>query len=202
MKLYCSTTSPYARKAQAVVIETGLADRVEMVMAQPFAADSPVPAVNPLGKIPALVLDDGTVMVDSPVICEYLDAQHDGPRLFPAEGPERWRALRWQALGDGILDAAVARRFEDLFHPEEHRSARFLDRQRAAIGRTLDLLEGEVEALAAAPVSIGHIAIACALGYLDFRFAEDAWRDGRPRLTDWFAAFAERPAIARTTPKE
>ncbi len=202
MKLYVSTTSPFARKAQAVVIETGLAGRVAMVAAHPFAADSPVPGVNPLGKIPALVLDDGTALAESPLICEYLDTLHGGPSLIPAEGPERWRALRWQTLGDGIMDAGVARRVEALFHPEGQRSEAWVERKRAATARALDALEGEVEALAAAPVSIGHLAVGCALGYLDFRYAADGWRQGRPRLADWYAAFAARPALAETVPSE
>ena len=154
--------------------------------------------------MPTLILDDGTVLYDSPVICEYLDSLHDGPRIFPTEGAERWTTLRRQALADGILDALVLRRYEGM-RPEELRSADWVARQERKVVRGLDALEAEAEAgnLAdpAGPLTIGEIAITCALGYMDLRFADDDWRHNRPALASWYEDIAQRPSIKATVPK-
>jgi len=197
MKLHYSPTSPYARKTYAAAIAAGLDGAVELVPTDPWASDGAFLALNPLSKVPALTLDDGTTLFDSPVICEYLDAQ-GGAGLFPAPGPTRWTALRQQALGDGIMDSAIARLL-DTRRPEARQSADWQDRQKAAIARACDTLEAEVDALGDA-VTIGTLAVGCALGYLDLRFSGDAWREGRPRLAAWFAAFSEQPEMARTAP--
>lgn len=195
MKLRYSTTSPFARKVRVVALECGLANDVEPVLSNPWAPGSPVAADNPLGKIPVLITDDGECLYDSRVICEYLDALAGGV-LFPAAGPERWTALRRQALADGIADAAVLRRMESV-RPEGERSDAWSARQQAAIARALDVLEREVGDFGQAP-TIGTIAIACALGYLDFRFAAEDWRRARPVLAAWYAVFAARPSLAAT----
>lgn len=195
MQLRYSTTSPFARKVRAAAYECGLAERIRLILSNPWAPGSPVAADNPLGKIPVLITDEGAYLYDSRVICEYLDALAGGV-LFPAAGAVRWTALRRQALADGIADAAVLRRLESL-RPDGERSDAWLARQQAAVARALDVLEGEVGDFGQAP-TIGTIAIACALGYLDFRFAADDWRRARPALAAWYAGFAARPSMAAT----
>jgi glutathione S-transferase len=152
--------------------------------------------VNPLNKIPTLVLDDGTALYDSRVICEYLDTLHAGPKLFPADASARWAALRRQALGDGLMEVIVLRLGEQA-RPPGSQSEKHLAAYRLKIATALDRLEGEADALAG-PLSIGHIAIGCALGHLDFRFAADDWRAGRTKLARWFADFARRPSMTAT----
>nr|WP_142849482.1 glutathione S-transferase N-terminal domain-containing protein [Telmatospirillum sp. J64-1] len=201
MKLRFSTTSPYARKVQIVAIEKGLDAAIEVVPSAPFAADSDVHKDNPLGKVPALVLADGQTLFDSPVICEYLDAQDGNPSFFPAPGPARWIALRRQALGDGIMDAAILRRVEATMRTPEQRSPAWLARQEAAIRRALDALEQEAGELDG-QFTIGEVTILCALDYLDLRFSEDRWRDGRPALAAWFERISQRPSAQASRPKE
>ena len=152
-------------------------------------------ADNPLSKVPCLVTSDGLALFDSPVICEYLDAVGAGS-LFPPAGPLRWRALKLQAIGDGIMDAAVMRRMEMGRPAEEARTAN-MARQTAVVARSLDLLQA---APLADHLDIGTVTVACALGYLDLRFPDDAWREGRPALAAWYAAMEKRPEIADTAP--
>jgi glutathione S-transferase len=196
-----SGSSPYARKVRVVAHECGLARRIEEIPSNPWAAPEDLKALNPLGKIPTLVTEDGFALYDSAVISEYLDTLHDGPRLFPAEGAARWQALRTQALGDGIMDAAILWRVEITQRKEQGPTPGWVERQKGAILRSLDMLERDETALAG-PLTVGPIAIACALGYLDYRFGFLNWRDGRPRLAAWYAAFAERPAMVATAPKD
>src|SRR5262245_1110670 len=178
--------------------ETGLAGRIatQRVVVGASNPNVDVMAVNPLNKIPTLVLDDGSVLYDSRVICEHLDTLHDGAKLFPTERRARWTALRRQALGDGLMEMSVLRLGEQA-RPMQARSEAHLAAYRLKIGKTLDALELEAEGLAA-PIAIGHIAVGCALAHLDFRFAADAWRDGRPKLAAWHAEFARRPSMQAT----
>ena len=201
MKLRFSPTSPYVRKVLVAAIELGLADRIEKVAANPWNPDDALPTVNPLGKVPALTTDEGQVLFDSVVICEYLDSHHDGRPLFPREPEDRWRTLRLHALADGILDAAVTRFIEGARRPAELRWSEWDARQRAKIGRALDSLEGEAASLDG-PLDIGQIALGCALGYLDFRFAAEDWRSAHPKLAAWYEAFAERASMQATIPQE
>lgn len=200
MKLRWSPTSPYVRKATATLIETGLEDRVERITTNAWDPATDLARDNPLGKVPALITDGGEVLYDSPVICEYLDSLHDGRKLFPRSGGDRWTALRRQALGDGIIDAAVFRLLEGR-RPPELQSQPWVDRQRAVVSRGLDALEDEAGALGGA-ITIGHLAIACALGYLDFRFPGDDWRAGRPGLAAWYDSMTDRRSIRDTVPRE
>jgi glutathione S-transferase len=200
MKLRYSPTSPYVRKVSVTAIELGLAGRIERIPTDTQDRDSGIAEQNPLGKVPALILDDGGVLYDSPVICEYLDSLHDGPKLFPAEGPERWTALRQQALGDGILDAAILRMLEMVRRPEKLRWQGWIAHQTAKVTRALDQFEAESATLAD-PLTIGHITAGCALGYLDFRVPETDWRDGRPKLAAWYENFTQRPALRETVPQ-
>ena len=130
MTLRYSPTSPYVRKVMAMAIETGLIDRIKILRTDPWSPDTDLGADNPLGKVPALVLEDGTVLFDSPVICEFLDSLHDGPKLFPAPAESRWQALRLQALGDGLSDAAILRRLDSM-RPEAQQSRNWQERQRS-----------------------------------------------------------------------
>jgi glutathione S-transferase len=196
MKLYHSPTSPYVRKVRICAITRRLEDRITLVPTNPNEDPPGLLADNPLSKVPTLVTDDGMALFDSPVICEYLDSLGAAPPMFPAPGAARWRALKFQAMGDGILDASVPRRSEMLKPREEGRDA-LIARWRAAVERTLDALERD---LPPRGMDIGSIAVACALGYLDFRFPQEPWRATRPRLAAWFEAFSQDPTVARTAP--
>lgn len=200
MKLWYSSTSPFVRKVLVTAIEKGLDERIERVAAGPLGPTGAIAADNPVGKVPALVADDGLVLYDSPVICEYLDSLGDGPRLFPAEGAERWLALRRQALGDAAMDAGVLRLMEGR-RPAGERSPGWVERQRAAMANALDAMDAEAESLGAAP-TIAHVTFCCALGWFDFRFADDDWRAGRPALADWYDDFSGRPSAMATEPFE
>jgi glutathione S-transferase len=199
MKLHWSPRSPFVRKVMIVAHEFGLVDRITCVRSvvaftKPHAA---LMEENPLSKIPTLVLDDGTVLYDSPVICEYLDSRHHGPKLFPADPRERMTALRRQALGDGFLEFLLLWRNErERTHPSEVHLAAFAAKRKAVLA-ALDREAGDLDASA---FSIGHIAVGCALSYLDFRFAADDWRGGHPRAAAWHAKFAARPSVRATEP--
>jgi glutathione S-transferase len=199
MKLHWSPRSPFVRKVMIVVHERGLAERVTCVRTVAATAKPHAELMqdNPLSKIPTLVLDDGTVIYDSPVICEYLDALGEGPRLFPAEPAARLTASRRQALGDGFLEMMVLLRDERMrAHPSDKHQSSAATRKVAV----LNSLEREAPALAAAPFGIGHIAIGCALSYLDFRYADENWRKDHPGLASWHATFAARPSVRATEP--
>lgn len=195
MKLFHAPTSPYARKVMAVIIAAGLEDRVTLIPTSTQENPPDLHAMNPLGRIPCLVTEDGVGLFDSPVICEYLD-NVAAANLFPPPGAARWRALKQQALGDGIMDAAVARRGEQN-RPQETARTAVMDRHAAAVARALDLLESDPPA---DHLDIGAIALACALGYLDLRFAADDWRASHPKLSAWHQKIAARPELARTKP--
>jgi glutathione S-transferase len=199
MQLRYSVTSPYVRKALVVARESGIVDRIEItpVMVLPTLLNDKLKPENPLVKIPTLVTDEGETLYDSRVVCEYLDAV-GGKGLFPAVGPARWTALRRQALADGILDAAILVRFEMWLRPEERRWDLWVDGQMRKVRGGLDALEHEAEALSAEPLTIGQIAIGCALGYIDFRYDSERWRDSRPKLAAWYETFAQRPSMLET----
>jgi len=196
MQLFWSSRSPFARKVMVAAHEVGIADRIEARRVV-VGANNPNPevmAVNPLNKIPTLVLDDGAALYDSRVICEYLDTLHEGPKLLPTEPALRWSALRQQALGDGLMEVIVLRLGEQN-RPPPTQSEKHLAAYRLKIAATLDRLEADG---LRDPLHIGHIAIACALSHLDFRFAADDWRKGRPGLARWHAGFARRPSMQAT----
>jgi glutathione S-transferase len=196
VKLFYSPASPYARKVLACAITRGIDSLIERVPCNPNESPAELLARNPLSKVPCLVTDDGLALFDSPVICEYLDSRGDALPMFPGHGPARWRALKFQAMGDGILDASVPRRWE-MLKPAEAGRAAWIARQKAAVDRTLDALEADPPHRI---LDIGSISVACALGYLDFRFAAEPWRETRPKLAAWFEAFDDNPAIAQTVP--
>src|SRR3954469_10303563 len=201
MKLHWSPRSPFVRKVMIVAHELGLADRIDCVRTVVATTRPHVPLMeeNPLSKIPTLVLDDGTVLYDSSVICEYLDQLHDGSKLFPLPFEERMTALRRQALGDGWLDALVLWRGE-LSRPAAQQSQPYLMSFSVRNEATLAALEREAAALESSTYSIGHIAIGCALCYLDFRFDDRQWRPDPPQLARWHATFAARASVRATEP--
>ena len=201
MKLRYSHTSPYARKVWMTAIECGLDDKLDMIKTNAWASEADFITENPLSKIPALTLDSGETLFDSPVICEYLDSLHSGHKLFPEAGHERWRQLTLQALGDGILDASVAIRVEQTMRPEDKRWSNWIDRQTVAINRSLDVLEKEVGHWGGVFL-IGPITVTCALGYLDFRKPVGDWRGTRPHLAHWFSTIHNRRSVHETEPQE
>lgn len=198
MKLYYGSVSPYVRKVMVVAHEKGLVEQIELVRKNPWE-ENDLTDFNPIGKIPTLRLDDGTVLFDSRVICEYLDAHGDGPALYPA-GEARWPVLRLAALGDGLLEAGVGFANETRKDPA-HWSEWYADRLRGKLRRTLDCLEAESDSLEG-PVDIAKLTVGCALGYLDFRGFAGDWQADRPKLANWHAGFAERPSMRATVPKE
>jgi glutathione S-transferase len=201
MKLRYSPTSPYVRKVAVAALETGLDGRIERIETDVWDPATDIAEDNPLGKVPALVTDEGTVLCDSPTICDYLDSLHDGPRLVPAEGQARWQVLNLHALASGVMDAAVAQVVENRARPERLRFDGWLERQKLKIGRALDALDEQAAGGALdGPVNLGTITLGCALGYLDLRFSEDAWRDGRPALAAWYETFSRRPSMQATVP--
>lgn len=196
MKLAYSAASPYVRKVMACAIARGIDGQIEKWTVG--TTDPSLLPVNPLSKVPSLVTDDGVGLFDSPVICEYLDSIGTAPPLFPPAGPARWAALRLQAIGDGIMDASQPRRREIALPQDEGRVA-YIALQRGKVARSIDVLEGEAGSLGALR-SIGDITIACALGYLDFRFAGEPWRPGHPKLEAWYAQVVALPPMAGTMP--
>jgi glutathione S-transferase len=197
VKLYYSPTSPYVRKVVACAIIRGLDGRIERHVTNPHESPDDLLADNPLSKVPCLVTDDGLSLFGSQLICEYLDSVGDEMQLFPAHGAPRWRALKFQSVGDGILDAAVPWRGEQA-KPQEAARDQQIARYRDAIDRAVDTLERDPPHKI---VDIGSITVACALGYLDFRFASHPWRPGHPRLAAWYEAFARNKGIAETVPQ-
>jgi len=187
--------SPYARKVRIAADVLGLADRIELSVTDTADPNDPIRAQNPLGKIPTLLLDDGSALYDSRVIVDYLDHLAGGGRLIPSDPARRFAALRLEALGDGICDAALLIRYEQTTRPEAQRSASWIELQQGKIDRTLGVLDA---APPYEPRDVGHLATACALGYLDLRFG-GAWRDRAPKLVAWLDAFArEIPAFEAT----
>ncbi len=201
MRLYYSPTSPYVRKVTALLIETGLEGRVERVPTNVWDPSSDIGRVNPLAKVPTLITDDGQVLVESVVICEYLDSlPHGQPNLFPRESPARWAALSLHGIADGILDAGISR-FLEMRRPEGERSYAWMERQSGKVQRGLDWLEAAVDTWQDPP-TIGHITVACLLAWLDFRFPGEDWRSDRTRLAAWYEVFAARPAMLATVPQD
>ena len=198
LKLHWSPKSPYVRKVMICAHELGVVDRLELVrsVAAMLKPNARLMEDNPLSKIPTLVLDDGFALFDSVVICEYLDDLAQGS-LFPKHGTDKWQALRWHALGDGLLDALILWRNErEREVPLRTLMEAFELKARAA----LKVLDDEAQALAETDVSIGHVTIGCALGYLDYRFDTLGWRAIAPRLAEWQADIARRPSFHCTEP--
>ena len=199
MKLLVSPHSPYVRKVRVLLREAGREGEVEeqAVSTTALATDAAIPPHNPLGRIPVLIREDGPAMVDSRVICRFLDA-----RLMAGLYPEArlWEVLTLEALAEGMLDSALLMAYEVRLRPEERRWPDWIEAQWAKVARTLDALEDGWAGPLGQPLEMGQVALACALGYLDFRHGARGWREGRPRLEAWEARMAERPSLAATRP--
>ena len=198
MKLLSSPTSPFARKVRVLIREKGASDRVEEEMVSALSDPAELHDANPLGKVPALLLDDGTTLFNSPLICQFLDEELDGQKFLPPSGKAYWADMRLQTIGDGMAEASVSITFEKN-RPEGERSAMWIGRWQRAVTRSLDLLEAEAGKLDA-ELTLGRIAVGCALGYLDFRHGDMEWRKGRPALAAYFEKISGRPAFKETVP--
>lgn len=203
MKLYWSPRSPFVRKVMVCAHELGIAEHIEPVYAlvSMNQVNAEVMRVNPIGRIPALVTDKGTVLYDSHVICEYLDAEHGDSRLFGKNGPQRWDALRRLALGDGLLETLVLWRSESQ-RPAAQQSAQVISAFGQKTTSGLAAIEGDISAFERGQVDIGMIAIGCTLGYLDFRYPQLGWRTRCPRSAKWFESFNARPSMQQTMPHQ
>ncbi|MGK3959409.1 glutathione S-transferase N-terminal domain-containing protein [Sorangium sp. So ce118] len=195
MKLFYAPTSPFARKVRVTAHELQLGDRIELVLVNPWS-DAELRSLNPLAKVPTLVRDDGQVLFESALICEYLDHVAAGG-LCPAPGEARWSALLRQGIADGI-SAAAGRLFADEHRPAHERSGSVMQRQAAAIEAGLDRLERDAGTFSRELADIGAVAVACALGYLDFRWPDRAWRGGRTELARWFDVAGQRQSMVAT----
>ncbi|HVZ44698.1 MAG TPA: glutathione S-transferase N-terminal domain-containing protein [Ramlibacter sp.] len=200
MKLFFSSSSPFARKVRVFAREKGLAGGLSEVECNPYANSGELAQANRLGLVPTLVVGTDLVLYDSPVICEYLESRNDRPRLIPQAGGDRWRVLRAQALADGLMELAVAMTVEGR-RPVQEQSAQTQARRRLKIAGALQMMEEQLPDLTAL-LNLGHIAFAAALGYLDFRHADLGWRAKHPALADWFDPFAQRPAMLQTAPSD
>lgn len=201
MELYSTPASPFARKVRVLIQETDQDQAVKItnVSVTPIRPNADLVEHNPAGKVPTLVTDEGRAILDSRVICEYLDSRHTGEKLFPPDGAARWQALTTQALGDAIMDAGVLLRYEQASRPNRLFWQAW---QQAQIDKALRIVAALDHR---APdfdsrIDIGMVAVGCALSYLDFRFPETiAWRDGHPKLAGWYETFAMRPSMQATT---
>lgn len=207
MRLLYQTHSPFARKVLVLAYETGLAGRLEVIHHEtsPTQRNEAVFQVNPLGKVPVLVLDDGTALFDSHVICEYLDDLHDGPRIIPTDKKARWRSLAWQALAQGMCEAGIIVRHETVRRPAPYRYPAMRDGQIEKLLASYDYLEHalfqhDASESAVGAADLGSIAVATALSWLAFRDLP-AFEPGRPHLSTWYRDFMQRPSM-RATPLE
>jgi glutathione S-transferase len=202
MKLIGSHTSPFVRKVRIVLAEKKI--EYDFVIDSPWLEGSKVPNINPLGKIPALVLDDDTPLFDSRVIVEYIDSVTPNNKLIPAPSRERTEVKRWEALADGVCDAAAAV-FLEAKRPPAQQSADWIARQRDKITRGLEFMAeelGEKPFCMGTHLSLADIAVGAALGYLCFRFADIDWQAAHPNLGKLYAKLMQRPSLADTVPHD
>ncbi len=199
MKLIYGIPSPYSRKVRLAILEKELDEKIEFIATNPFEKPDDVQALNPLGKVPILILGPGQMIFDSPVICEFVDTLSPDVPLYPEEFGKRFEALRWQALADGIMDATYSMAMELKRDPAE-RSSAWLDKWADMINRGLDAIEEEISYLNKG-FSIAHLAVASVPDYIDLRAAEYVnWREGRPAFVDWFEVVSARPSMKATHP--
>lgn len=202
MKLIGSLTSPYVRKTRIVLAEKKIEYEFELI--SPWTEGSTVPDFNPLGKVPVLVLDDGTALFDSRVIVEYIDNVTPNNKLLPTSNRERTEVKRWEALADGLLDAAVAVRNE-VSRPKNEQSAEFLSRQHSKIMGSLAFMSrelGEKPYCMGTPITLADLAAGASLGYLLFRFPDIGWGSTYPNLAHLYDKLSQRPSFQETVPQE
>ena len=199
MKLYITPGSPYARIARIVVLEKGLGDRVEVITAQTRVAESPYYRINPSGRVPYLVRDDGVGMEESALICDYLDRIDGRPLFRLPDGEEAWEARRLEALARSMLDG-IAVWGREMARPENERSPGIVRHEADRSRRMADIWEKEIEhQWMQGPLNMAQITLSCALGF-EARFADLRWRSGHPKLAAWFDRFASRASVAATVP--
>jgi glutathione S-transferase len=200
-KLYFASTSAYVRKVMITAHCLGIVEQIEKLdsAAHPIQRDGRIARFNPLAKVPALQTPDGLALYDSRVICEYLNAVAGGS-LFPAKGQPRWVSLARQALGDGLIDAALLARYETTARPQDKQWSGWIDGQLTKVRAAVAEIETQAAQFSRVPDDIGLIAIGCGLGYLDFRFADLDWRANHPAAASWFAEFDQHPAMLATRP--
>ncbi|MBL8684459.1 MAG: glutathione S-transferase N-terminal domain-containing protein [Myxococcales bacterium] len=203
MKLYYTPTSPFVRKVLVTARELGLADRIEteLLRPTPTKADPTLSKTNPLNKIPALILEDGSALYDSPVICEYLCSIAGDTTVLPTAGAARFRVLRLQALCDGILDAGILHFYERAHRPKELWWGPWLDGQREKALQGLDALEREAASFLDSPVDLAQISAGATIGWLEFREVFGDIRGARPTLSQWYDRFAARESMTQTAPR-
>lgn len=204
LRLLYAPTSPFVRKVMICAHFAGLDGRIQLLdsAAHPIRRDGRIAAHNPLAKVPTLILPDGQALYDSRVICEYLASLGENDHLFPADGSARWQALTWQALGDGLLDAALLARYELTARPAQSQWPAWRDAQLVKVDASLAAIDAQAATFAIQRPTIGEVTAGCALGYLDFRFPETDWRAAHPRAARWFEQFRGLPAMQATTPHE
>lgn len=200
MKLRWAPASPFVRKVTVTALEIGIDSRIERVTTDYHDPKSDIIEHNPLGKVPALIRDDGSVLVDSPVICAYLDSLGGDAHVIPPDGEARWQALQLEGLADGLLEQAIAVQRER-GRPEDKRWQTATDRAWAKVERTLDWIEAD-PAMLEGKVDIGQIALGCALGWIEYRMSEmlGDWRARWPAVGSWYDGFAARPSMRATAP--
>lgn len=198
MHLYYTPNSPFARKVRIVAIEKGILDQITLILCPPSENRPELLAANPLGKIPALALENGDTVFDSPVICEYLDNLSSKNRLIPEHGKERLTVRKTEALADGLMDALVARYLE-FMRPEEQRSPIWIGRWENAISRTLESLENGAFPLPSG-IDLGAISLAAALDYINIRY-DLKWKESHAKTARWLDKFKERESMKLTTPE-
>lgn len=201
MKLLASTTSPFARKVTMLLHEKHGLERVQVEYLDPWQVPEALVARNPLSKVPTLVLDDHRIIIDSDLICEYLDSHLPGPCMIPESGDAYWHVRAIEALAKGMLEASVAVFLETQRRPEALRWEDWVEFQRDTINRTLDVLETQAQSLAAG-FDYAAICVVATLGHLDFRQTLPGWREGRPHLAAWYDGVQLRPSVAATMPGE
>ena len=201
MKLFHSPTSPYVRKVMVTAIEKGLDAQIEKIptSASPIKREGELPKKNPLGKVPCLITDDGQAIFDSPVICSYLDSLKSPP-LIPADAKGRFASMTLEALADGLLDAGLLMRYEGTLRPEGKRWDDWSNGQMAKIMGAIDALETTYAGQLTGPLTVGQIAVACALGWFDFRYGHVDWRKDHPKVAAFVKSMADRPSMKATVP--
>ena len=198
MKCYMTGNSPYARQIRVAAIESGLSDEVEWVTLTREERAELVPAMNPLGKVPVAVLESGQVLLDSPVICAYVDSLNKGPKLIPESGDERWAVLTLEALGDGLGEAVIGVS-QEAQKPDDKRTQGVVDRQAGKANSGLAALDKQAGDFNEPPL-MGEISVACALGYMEYRDVVPGWRDNYPTLSGWYANILKRQSFILSTP--
>ncbi|MEX3314423.1 glutathione S-transferase [Sulfitobacter sp. PS-8MA] len=203
IKLFHSAASPFVRKVLVCAHEKGVESDVELLASKawPVKRDPEIVRENPSGQVPSAILEDGSPLFDSRVICAYVDTMSDNAPLLPAEAKARFAAMTLEALGDTLMGAALLCRYESVLRPSEFYWDLWHESQMEKIGSALDDLEDRWIETLNGPVSIGTITIGCALGYLNFRFADKDWRNGRTKLAAWYDKFVTRPSMVATMPE-